>query len=145
MEAGNVIDVWTLEYSQISYEKNLEIPKIIFSVSFYVQLRELQIAITCVIQPSLYSFLLMFVSSFSLTSLVCRHSDLTLIYILRWQKSPRLFSLRIFFQHSQLLQLASFPLLYTLITQGIGNQILFFFIFGTTAPSGSRPPHSWGL
>ena len=109
--------------------KKLEIPKILFSVSFYVQLRELRIAITCVIEPSLYSFLLMFVSSFSLTSLVCRHSDLTLMYILRWQKSPRLFSLRIFFQHSQLLQLASFSLLYTLITQGLGNQIPSFFVF----------------
>ena len=93
-----------------------------------VLLCELRIAITGVLQPSLYSFPLVFMSSFSLTSIVCRLSDLILIYILRWQKSQPLISLRIFFQHSQLLQLASFLFLYTIISQGLGNQILFFFV-----------------
>ena len=82
-------------------------------------------------QALLYIFPSVFMSSFSLTSLVCRHSDLTLVYIhvLRWQKFLPLNSLRIFFQHSKLLELASFSLLNAIISQGLGNQILFLFVY----------------
>lgn len=53
MDEGNIIDILTLNYSQICYEQNLKNKKIIFSTPFYVHLCKLRIAKTVVMQPSL--------------------------------------------------------------------------------------------
>jgi hypothetical protein len=70
-----------LENCQIWYEKK----KIKNNTlgTFLCQLCELRIDIICVMQPSLHRFPLVFMSSFSLPFLVCRHSDLTLVYIMQ--------------------------------------------------------------
>jgi hypothetical protein len=65
MDTGYIIEILTLEYSKLCYEKYLAILKIIFSIPFYVLLRKLRIAIMGVMQPSLYSFPLVFVFIFN--------------------------------------------------------------------------------
>ena len=134
MEAGYIIEILTLEYLQICYEKKIENLRIMLPVPFCVQLCELRIAITCVMQPSLHSF----------HWFLCQDFPYYVFFVaIRISFCICLITLIILFQLSKLLQLASFSLLNNKITQGLGNQILFLLFLKRQPPSGPWPPNSW--
>jgi hypothetical protein len=114
MDTGYIIVILTLEYSKICYEKYLAILKILFSIPFYVLLGKLGIAIMGVMQPSLYSFPLVFVFIFNKCSWPFPFGFHFSLYTVTAKISSSR-SLKDVLSALKLFQLASFSLMITII------------------------------